>query len=336
MKWSFSPKWQIDQKWLEKINNLAWTFGRRKKKTTLEGLVGIVETQTGIAITYGVASGSQMIIKAQSYQAAEDLAAKQDALIKFVNNHQLQGVPCSYVLANDNYSLNLIEAPAVAKEEMNQALRWVLKDIVNFPMEEAVVNTFPLPYVRARDSLKMIYAVVMRKNIIPQIENLIVPSGLVLTIVDIPELILKNILNRYPKEVKSCACVQITEKIGKLILCRDKQLCITRTFELKLDEFGKAPEQDAKILESLALEIQRSFDYMNSVFRQSISNVIVLAPTLLNGHLIAEYLKNTLGAEINLLKLSECLTFETPLKEEEEPNYLFAVGALLREEENLE
>ncbi len=120
---------------------------------------------------------------------------------------------------------------------------------------------------------------------------------------------------------------------GKLILYREKQRCIIRSFELSLGELGKDPENDGKKIDSLALEIQRSFDYMNSVFRQSIPNVIVLAPTTIGNHIIQESLKNTLGSEVNSLKLSECVTFEQPMKEEEEANCLLAVGTVLREEE---
>lgn len=296
-------------------------------------MVGIYVSSIGIALVYGVLQDTKPIIKAHAFEAAGTLEAKQAAISKFVSDHALQGVSCSYVLDMGEYSLSLVESPQVALSEVSMAMRWVLKDLINFPIEEAVIDTFDVPFLRAKDNIKMIYAAAIRKQQVMQIGTLIKASGLMLKCIDIPEMALKNILIRHPQKFKSCALVQLSDQGGKLILCRDDQLCLSRAFELKLDDLGKNSEKDPKTLESLALEFQRSFDYMNSVFRQSIQNMIVLAPTSIDIAIVTESLKANLGAEVVQFKLSEIFKFEEPLISNEEIKYVFAAGALLRAEE---
>jgi MSHA biogenesis protein MshI len=172
----------------------------------------------------------------------------------------------------------------------------------------------------------------MRNILLPKIENVVEQAGLELKYIDIPELILKNIVNRHPQQLKGCVFLQLNEMGGRLILCRNEQVCITRSFEIKLNNLGKDPEADNRVLETLALEVQRSFDYINSIFRQNVPNVIIIAPTTLDKSILEASLKNTLGSEVYFLKLNEHFIFEPPVKEEEEANILLATGAVLREE----
>jgi len=314
---------------------VRWSFSRRTKIGHRPGIVGVTETPTSIAIAYANAQESKPKVQV-IFQAADTLADKQAILKKFVAENQLQGVLCSYVLSSGDYSLNLVDAPLVAKEEIPRAMRWVVRDLINFPVEEAVIDIFEVPFPRVRDNVRMIYAAVMRKPVVDKIEALINPSGLSVAFIDIPELVLRNILVRNPQKLKGCVFVYLGDKGGKLILCRDEQICIARSFELKLEALGQDPVQNNKILESLALEIQRSFDYMNSVFRQNIPNVIVMAPTVLDKNSLEVSLKSNLGAEVYSLKLSEQLTLSNPMTESDEVNSLLAIGATLRTEEKPE
>lgn len=317
----------------EGVTILRWNFNWGKKKSHKEGMVGIYETPVGIAVVYGVLEDPKPIINAYTFEAADTVEAKQAVINKFVIAHALQGVGCSYVLGTGEYSLNLVESPLVAASEIPMAMRWVLRDLINFPIEEATIDTFDVPFLRARDNIKMIYAAAIQKQRVEKIEKRIKSSGLILQFIDIPEMTLKNILSRNPQKLKGCALVQLGAKSGKLILCRDDQICITRSVDLKLENLGQDSAQDAKTLESLALEFQRSFDYLNSVFRQNIPNTIVLAPTVIDKNIISESLKANLGSEIVELKLSEIFKFHQLMPIDEEANYLFAVGAVLRTKE---
>jgi MSHA biogenesis protein MshI len=312
---------------------VEWDFGWGKKRQKLEGLVGVSETPTHIAAVYTITRDKESIVKAYFVAEVLDLAARQQRLSQFVAENNLQGADCSYVLTSGNYTLSLVDTPLVAKEETVHAIRWLLKDSVNYPIEEAIIDCFDVPFLRAKDNAQMVYAVATQKDLVPRVQALIEPSGLNLKYMDIPELVLRNIIRRHPEESKGCAFVTLDMGSGKLVLCREGNLCITRSFDLKMSELGKNPSEDGVTLESLALEIQRSFDYINSVFRQSIPNVIVLAPSLIDRNIISESLKGALGSAVFSLKTAECLTFEKPMTDEEEARCLLAIGGSMRVEE---
>lgn len=321
----------------EEVIGVKWIFNRGTTKSQLKGLVGVHETPDNLSVAYGAPNESnKMVIKAFTSQAASNREAKQTIIKRFVMEHQLQGLPSCYVLSANEYSLNLVDAPAVKTDEIPLALRWVLRDLVSFPIEEAIIDTFELPFPRARDNAKMLYAVAIRKTIIPTIESLIEGSGLVLKYIDIPELVLRNILNQDPRYLNGGAFIQLNAHGGKLILCKNLQICMTRSFEQKLEELLETSTGNTeKALESFELEIQRSFDYLNSVFRQSISNALLLSALGMKQELIQKALKSALGAEVNFLKLSEILTLEQPMTELEEVQCLLAIGAAIREEEKI-
>jgi len=310
---------------------MDWNFGWMEKKRKREGMLGIAESAEALTLIYGLIQENRLFVKAHAYVEANTLAGRQAALREFVIKEDLIGTEVTYVLSPAEYHLSLMEAPQVAREEVSPAIRWLLKDSINYPIEEAIVDTFEVPYPRAKDNVKMVYAIAMNKNRISAIETLLDASGLNLKYIDIPELALKNVIQDHPAVLKGCVFIQLDRLGGKIILCRAEQICIARSFDLKLDGLGKNEIQDNAILETLALEIQRSFDYLNSVFRQSIQNVIVLAPSRVNSDLIQTSLKSSLGSEVALFKMEDYFSFETPLSEAEKVESLIALGAVLRQ-----
>ncbi len=316
---------------------MQWPFSLTTKaqapvQVAAEGFVGIYETPKSLSVAYGVSDGSVVTIKAQFFQSLSlgDTGIKEVALQRFVKTHHLEGVSCAYVLGAGEYSLYLVESPAVPIQERSQAVSWLVRDLVNFPIEEAVIDTFELPFSRARDNLNMLYAVVMRKSQMADIEGFMNGSGLVLTHIDIPELALKNIVNLDPKYKEGCAFIQLHAQGGRLILLQNNSICMIRSFDLSLDDL--VSPTGATALESLCLEIQRSFDYVNSMFRKNISNAVVFAKTSVDISMIQEAVKNTLGFEVNIFDFSEKIKAENPLSDEERIECLCAIGTLLKDQ----
>jgi len=316
---------------------VQWPFSFTTKaqapiQLAAEGFVGIYETPKSLSVAYGVSDGSVVTIKAQFFQSLSlgDAGIKEVALERFVRTNHLEGVSCTYVLGPGEYSLYLVESPAVPIQERSQAVSWLVRDLVNFPIEEAVIDTFELPFARARDNLSMLYAVVMRKSQMTGIEQLVNGSGLFLTHIDIPELALKNIVNLDSKYKEGCAFIQLHAQGGRLMLLQNNSICMIRSFDLSLDDL--VSPSGATALESLCLEIQRSFDYVNSMFRKNISNTVVFAKTSVDMSMIQEAVKNTLGFEVNIFDFSEKLKVEKPLSDEESIECICAIGTILKDQ----
>jgi MSHA biogenesis protein MshI len=314
---------------------MDWIFGTRKKVELSPGLVGLHITPKGISMAATtpekIGGAAEMPrIQAQAYYATAD---NIPVLRKFVLDNNFEQATCNYVLQSQEYNLTLIDTPNVTPDEMSRALQWLVREFINFPVNEAVFDQFEIPVPRARDNMKMSYVSVMRKSLIPKVRDLLSQVGLHLKVIDIPELALSNIAALHPEGKKGTILVYLNPWGGKLIICRDGMVYIARSIELRLDVLINAEDSEEKkvVLEQLSLEIQRSLDYSNLTFKQQIANSILLAPTVLNQAVIKEFLHQTQGIEIHTLNLAELVSFETPISAEDQAHCLIAIGALLRE-----
>ena len=56
-----------------------------------------------------------------------------------------QNLPCRALLSTGSYQFLLTDAPNVPAAELGDALRWRIKDLINIPVNEAVIDAFMLP-----------------------------------------------------------------------------------------------------------------------------------------------------------------------------------------------
>jgi MSHA biogenesis protein MshI len=313
---------------------VKWLLGSKNKHNDKDGFVAIHETPTGISMAYtipGLQINNLPVIKAQAFVPALKKEEKQHALAQFVKDNHLENVSCTYIVSVGDYNLILLEAPPVTKEEFSKAAVWLLKDMLSFPTEEAIIDTFELPAHRARDNIKMIYAVVIHRKLITQIHQLISGSKLKLTHIDIPEFALRNIEKYYGKDGNGIVVFQLYPAGGKLLFCKEGNIYLARSIDLKLESLESNEVGDTRLLELLSLEVQRSFDYLSSMFRQAIGSGIVIFPTLLNAVVVKDYLTTALGIEVEILTLSKYIMFENKPSEQDEAENLLAIGGVLRE-----
>src|SRR5207253_6487169 len=52
---------------------------------------------------------------------------------------------CTTLLPNGHYQLQRLDAPAVPPEEVKAAVRWRVKDIIDYPIESAMVDVLHIP-----------------------------------------------------------------------------------------------------------------------------------------------------------------------------------------------
>jgi MSHA biogenesis protein MshI len=312
---------------------VKWFFGSQKKEQKPKGVVGVNMTLEGISMTY-----SKVIpdIEAFEYIAHPHWTERQQALNKFVAQRGLLGVDCNYVLGSSDYILTLVDTPNVPQEEMVRAIPWLVRDMINFSIEEAVFDYFELPLPRTRDNIKMSYVITAKKSSIERIESLIKSSGLILKSIDIPEVAVRNMASRYPSEEGAQVFIQLSPTGGKVIVCCKGMISMIRSFNLNMNPLlatGESSEHTG-IYDHLALEIQRSLDYSSSTFNQAAVNYILLMPSVLDDASILSYLTSALGVEIQLLELDQLLKFKRPISGQEQGQNLIAVGAVLRDESN--
>ena len=327
----------LSAKFNQNLERLVTTVTGQSKqqKISLEDLIGISIEEHNIAMVHlhGNEIGN-LVVKVHSSVQSGDAATQKKALLHFVEKHQLQGFPCCCVLASNTYTPGLIEAPKVQPSEVNEAVRWAIKDLIDYSTEHAVVAAFELPLVRASDNVKMSYAVVVHDHIINELTDLITAVGLQLRYIDIQELCLRNLAMLHPENRKGSLFLRMSKQGGHIVVTHKDELFISRKMELSLQKYLVTEEylrQDAiaddEVLDNLALDVQRSMDYCSSMFRHCPANTIILSPSEIDVTAVATYLEKHLGMPTFKLDLNEHIWFEQQITAEVQKNCLMAIGA---------
>ncbi|MFO8141198.1 MAG: biogenesis protein MshI [Marinobacter sp.] len=195
-------------------------------------------------------------------------ARRQQALSQLVADQNWSGAPAILVLPIDQYQVFQVERPeGVDDSELADALKWKLKDFLDFSPSDAVFDVFMFPKEASRGRGPLVNVVAARKSLVQELIELVSGSGLELEKIDIAELALRNLAARLDSTKRGVALVHLRDRYGQMVICQGETLYLSRRLELSYDDLGDASNQENAV-QSLALEIQRSMDYFESQLGQ--------------------------------------------------------------------
>jgi MSHA biogenesis protein MshI len=240
------------------------------------------------------------------------------------------------VASAEDYQLVQIEAPEVQPAELRAAIRWRLRDVINFHIDDAVVDVFQIPDQSRRAQTKMLFAVAARSAAVQRLVNTLAPLVRHFDVIDIPELCLRNLSALLPQDQKGVATFLLGDTFAHLTLTRQGVLYLARRIDYNRgyeaddgDRFG-AGDIDAA---SLGLELQRSLDYFESHYDQTPIGDLVIAPAGQLGEQLALRLRGETSLRIGVLDLREIVDGEAAaLRAASTAESLLALGAALRME----
>lgn len=252
-------------------------------------------------------------------------------LIKvFVKDAGLHGTPLSLLLHPTEYEILLLEALPIPKDELKEALTWRVRSLVSYAPEDILLDYIQLPGKKNAPDSPLIAAIVSSSKKISNKINQLKDCGLLLKVIDIPELAMRNLTIPYENDEKSSAFIYFFKKLVILNITRQKQLFFTRRVTLPKTELT---END---YEQIGLEILRYFDYYQSQWRFPTPTRIFIASEMNNAEKIALILSDSLMNPVIPYKIPENM-FNSGSEEhrgvKEQQNIeknLLALGGLLR------
>lgn len=287
-------------------------------------------------------------------------AEQQRILERLRTDLQLDKSTCISVAESDSFSLLLIEAPDVDPLELKAAVRWRIKELLDFHIDDAIIDVFDIPGQQERGRPKLMYVVASRISTVQQHIDLLESQEINLSVIDIPELAMRNIAALLPEDEGGVAMLYLGQDSGLLTLTRQKNLFLARKLEtgtrqlLDYLDQGEAeqeyvldPEESAEggdvpvdempqslryALDSIVLEIQRSLDYYESHFSLPPVSGLVLVPMAQPIPGMMEYIAGRLGVPMHTLDLNAFLESEQTLSDELQSQCLLSIGAALRQE----
>jgi len=262
--------------------------------------------------------------------AVKDQAAQ---LVRLRKDYELDAYHCLTVMDLGSYNLLLVEAPDVQPAELRAAIRWRIKDLIDFHVDDAVIDVFEVPNQKAAGRNTMMYAVVARTSAVKQRIDRLTQADINLQIVDIPELALRNLAVLLPEDVGGVATLYLEEDSGLITITRQATLYLSRRIDIGTKVLlGLDDEALYSRLDNIIVEIQRSLDYYESHFSQpAISNVIIMPmPEGLGG--FDDYLNKQLDLQVREMDLNQLIDVPEQMDKSRQAACLLAVGAALREE----
>jgi MSHA biogenesis protein MshI len=240
----------------------------------------------------------------------------------------LNKIPCNIVMATGSYQMLLGEAPKVPPEELAEALRWRVKDLIQFPIADAILDAFQLPEDSARGTSRMAYAVVAQRGIITQIIAQAKAAQLNLQAIDIPELCLRNVAQACGDTKRGIALVKLGQGGGSLQIIRDGNLYLSRQFSLAFN----AGLLDDLPGDALVLELQRSLDYFERQMRQTPPSNVYLCGENVTADKLTPEIRNSLAVKIELFNIESGIQLGENAQQHSLSLCLLALGAALRED----
>lgn len=244
----------------------------------------------------------------------------------------LDKVDLASSLALGDYTLLSVDAPDVPPNELRAAVRWQIKDLIDFHIDDAVLDVFDTPATGLHGQQKSIYVVVLRRS---QLERRISPfhaANARLSIVDIPELALRNIAANLVEDERGVVMVYFSEQRGVLTLTKQATMYLARSLDFGIEQLVGEAGRQSLYIERLSLEIQRSLDYYDRYFNQAPIRDVIISPLADSLSSFCPDLENQLGLKCRFLDLREIVELDHDVSSAVQQQCLLAVGAALRRE----
>ena len=259
-----------------------------------------------------------------------------ETLSRLRREHGLARVPCVTLMYEGDYQLQAIDAPGVPDEELKEAVRWRLKDVLDYPADAATVDVVSVPAgPNAPIRGNSVYAVAARNELIAARMAAFSEAKLSLKVIDIPELAQRNVAAMFETPGSALAMLSLTADRGLLTFTAGGELYLARAIDVGLSQLRHADgELRIQLFDRLVLEVQRSLDHFDRQFSHLPVNKLVLAP-LPEDVGLQVYLSQNMYVETEEAHLQDCMDISRVpelASRTVQGEYFMTIGAALRQE----
>jgi len=250
------------------------------------------------------------LLHAAHFPMTSDLS---DALKQIARELQANQFLCSLLLVAGEYQFVLSDAPNVAAEELKSAMRWRLKDLLDYSVDQASFDVLPIPSdPNKQGRTSAVFLVAAKNTLIAGLQTACETSKIPLQAIDVPELAQRNVLNLFQVAERGVAMLSFDEDGGLFTLSYGGELFLSRRLDVKLAQFQSADEENRQAgFEKVALELQRSLDHFERQYPTITTAKLILAPFASSALLeFRNYLASNLYMPIEILDYAQILDLQ--------------------------
>lgn len=270
------------------------------------------------------------------WTASEPWAQPVAALQRLRRRHALHRHACVAVLQRHQYQCVTMDAPPdVPRDDWRAAVRWQLRDTVDFPVDTAAIDLLAVPEGTSyRAQTQLIAVAAAEAQVRPLVEQA-ADAGAPFTAIDIAETALRNLSALVEPEDRAQALLHCQPEHATLVVTFGGELLSARQMELKLLLDDDAdPDLRSAGHEQAGLELQRTLDGIERAFGQVTLARLLVTP-MPGLHALCDHLGPLLYVPVQPLDLSEALDWSAVPGLLDDPlllnSRLCAIGAALRD-----
>jgi Tfp pilus assembly PilM family ATPase len=199
------------------------------------------------------------------------------SLERIAREFGLRRYSCLTLLKPADYQILFVEAPEVQRAELKPALRWRIKDMLDYPVEDAALDLLEVPVGgTGAQRTRQMYAVAAKNETVRANVERFAKAGITLAVVDIPDTAQRNVAALFEAEERAVAALTFDPGGGLITVTFKGELYLTRRLDITADQVvesvGKyrTGSDDSLILEDddgrsqlferVLVEMQRSLD----------------------------------------------------------------------------
>lgn len=245
---------------------------------------------------------------------------------------------CTTFLAGGQYQLLSVDAPNVPADELKTAMRWRLKDMLDFHVDDATIDVLDVPVdTNGLSRTHTMFAVAARNSVIEERQTLFADAKVALLAIDIAEMAQRNISALLEPEGRGVGLLHFHDGGGLLTVTCGGELYLARHIDVTCAQLQDADhERKLACYDKITLELQRSLDHFDRQFNYINVSKLVLAPMASSS--LCDYLASNQYMPVEELDLSSIMDL-SKVRELQSPaaqqRHFLTLGAALRFEETV-
>ncbi|GAA5137782.1 MSHA biogenesis protein MshI [Thalassotalea piscium] len=211
---------------------------------------------------------------------------------------------CHLVLSPQQSQIVQIDKPNIPNNELKEALKWQIKDLVSIDPNDMVLDYFDAPITSG--GIEKLHVVCAAKSELSPFVEQLMDSGVTVQTITIEEFAFTSLV---PESDDACllVCQQPNEEIILLIVKQGKLYFYRRLRGMAGIATKSEDELSMSVIDALSLEIQRSTDYYERQLKQApIRSIEVLVP-IENEAFLARKLAENTHVPVNIFTLPEAI-----------------------------
>src|SRR5574340_930793 len=259
-----------------KLSSLTGLFNRKNQNT---GWFAIGTGAHGVYLAQVSQVGAMpSVLRCEYFETGEVSAAQLDRVCHSANvgRHHF-----TTLLSPGEYQMLLVDAPNVPVNELKTAIRWKIKDALNYHIDDATVDVLQVPATKyGSHRVQSMYAIAAANDTIQKRIALFEQARIDLGVIDIPEMAQRNIAALFEETDRVLVLLAFDDNGGLTTFTSGGELLLARRIEITAGQLQDANEQLRQQSRGrVELELQRSLDYFDRQYNHlPVSRALVCAP----------------------------------------------------------